>query len=315
MIVQNVIIAILVLVVAFLIADKMGVKMDNVKEKCKSWLDLLLSADEYVKSPFFYVAIVLNVLLLSETNPLLMLPWLVISFVAGIWAYRKGYSFIWTFLLAMFANPFVVLFMIKHWENKRPQVENKSEESEQTKDPYESMSDSDKEKVMSAVAAAMNKQKKGGCLVCFGFLFVLAIVAVVGSGVYLKKVCVDYDGEYAQNRIVYEGEEYGFCVLTTYYPKNRIDTAKGFAITNMSLTEAVEFALEQHRTYYYSIKSLADSKEMFEHYKVMDFSNKLLDMGNLGSLGHKSFDIGKYGSYFVIEKSEVNDLLRNLRNN
>lgn len=318
--IECLIIIALLAAVVYLIAKKKGVKADNIKEKCGRWLSLLLAEGERTKSPFFYAAIVANVLILYYTGFIFVISltnmlWLLLSIVCGVWADYKGYFGIKYFGVSWLVTPFVALFMVKHLDDRRAQERKENaERKERQKQEWEERYEKQKQEWAAEKTEAKQNQKSGGYLGCFGFLFVLAIVALLGAGLYLKKGCIDYNGEYAQNRLVYAGEEYGFCVLTMFYPNNRIDGAKGFAITNMTLTEAVDFALSHKKgEYYSSLTPFADSKYIFNNYKLVGTGNKLLEMGNLGSLGMKSFEIGKYGSYFVIDKGDVSSMLEEAR--
>lgn len=43
---------------------------------------------------------------------------------------------------------------------------------------------------------------------------------------------LDFDGKYATDRLTYT-DEYGFCMLITYYPSYQKGNAKGFAVTHI----------------------------------------------------------------------------------
>lgn len=183
----------------------------------------------------------------------------------------------------------------------------RQQEKEQKRKEYEERYEKQKQAWEAEKQEAALKKGGGSCLGWFGALLVWVLLGVCGYGVYLKKALFDYNGEYAQNRIVYAGDEYGFCALTTFYPTNRIEKAKGFAVTNMTFSEALNFIDSYGKKHYYrSLKQFADEKYLLDDYKAQDiilFSSR------------KAFEIGKYGHYFVIDKNEVSELLDKIEQN
>ena len=115
-----------------------------------------------------------------------------------------------------------------------------------------------------------------------------------------KKVILDYDGKYATDRLVYT-EEFGFCMLITYYPNYQSGNAKGIAITNIPFIELFSHTVQANK---YG-DDTADSKDLLYTYQelatlgdnalVDSLAKFLLD----SKLITKSIQIGKYGNYFA----------------
>ena len=125
---------------------------------------------------------------------------------------------------------------------------------------------------------------------------------------------LDYDGKYATERIVYT-EEYGFCMLITYYPDYHSGDAKGFAVTNIPFealfSEAVQLFREGMDGMYRERIDTANSKELLDSYQMLatlgdnalvDSLSKLFLDSNIST---RSIQIGKYGNYFAITAKNI----------
>ena len=104
-----------------------------------------------------------------------------------------------------------------------------------------------------------------------------------------KKLCFDYDGTYATDRITYS-DEYGFTLLITYHTKYQRTDAKGYAIVHIPpevlLTDKTIWARKDGY-------DTADSEDLFNNYQSI-----------LLPLSLKSVEIPKKGKYFVIEYAD-----------
>lgn len=149
-----------------------------------------------------------------------------------------------------------------------------------------------------------NKSKKRSFrpLLCFLLILVICI-----SPFAYKKAFIDYDGEYATERLIYT-EEYGFCQLITYYPNYHSGNAKGFAITNIPFgalfTEEVRVSKNGNDT--------ADSKEMLDSYQILATLGDNAFVDSLAKIFSddakkttRSIQIGKYGKYFAITADDM----------
>ena len=121
-----------------------------------------------------------------------------------------------------------------------------------------------------------------------GLLSFILLVFIVCSGIVFgfKKICFDYDGIYATDRITYS-DEFGFTLLITYHTKYQRDDAKGFACVHippeMLLTDR---ALWAHK----DGTDISDSEEQYKAYQSV-----------LLPLTMKTDRIPNKGTYFVVE--------------
>lgn len=144
--------------------------------------------------------------------------------------------------------------------------------------------------------------KKGGF---FSTLLCLILIACAGLFAY-KKIMLDFDGTYATDRLVYS-DEYGFCMLITYYPSYQKGNAKGFAVTHIPFgalfTEKVQ--ADKNRN------DMADSKDTLEVYQSLatwadnDLVDSLTKSLSSSEISTKSLDIGNHGRYFVLHAKDV----------
>ncbi len=131
-------------------------------------------------------------------------------------------------------------------------------------------------------------------------IFVALFLVICITPFVYKKTMLDYDGEYATDRLVYT-EEYGFCMLITYYPNYKSGNAKGFAVTNIPFVGLFSEDVQANK---YG-NDTADSKDLLDAYKMLATfgDNTLVDSLAkilLGSkISTKSIQIGKYGNYFA----------------
>jgi len=124
-----------------------------------------------------------------------------------------------------------------------------------------------------------------------GLLSFILLVFIICAGFMfgLKKLCFDYDGTYATDRITYS-DEFGFTILVTYHTKYQRSDAKGFAFVHIPPEELL------------SNKSLwarkdgsdpTDSEDMLKNYQSL-----------LLPFSMKTTEIPKKGKYFVMEYSD-----------
>lgn len=157
--------------------------------------------------------------------------------------------------------------------------------------------------------------KKGGF---FSTLLCLILIICVGLFAY-KKIMLDYDGTYATDRLTYT-DEYGFCMLITYYPSYQKGNAKGFAVTHIPF--AALFTKEVQASKYGNDR--ADSKEMLYAYQLLatwgdnDLIDSLTKSLSDSVMSTKSLDIGNHGKYFILNAKDVGyenlDFIRELQN-
>ena len=141
-------------------------------------------------------------------------------------------------------------------------------------------------------------------------LVVLILCICITPFVY-KKIRLDYDGKYATERIVYT-EEYDFCMLITYYPAYHSGDSKGFAVTNIPFGALFSEEFQRKIDAWYNLRyyigndsAITDSKEMLDSYQMLATlgDNALVD--SLAKLfldskkSTRSIQIGKYGNYFA----------------
>lgn len=134
------------------------------------------------------------------------------------------------------------------------------------------------------------------------FVALLCFILIVASCLFAyKKILLDFNGTYATARLTYT-DEYGFCLLTTYYPSYQEGNAKGFAVINIPLENLI--TNQDWETKYGS--NTTDSKEMLETYQLhADWENKPLAKLLSGTaLSPKSSEIGKHGKYFIINAKD-----------
>ncbi len=121
-----------------------------------------------------------------------------------------------------------------------------------------------------------------------------------------KKIMIDYDGQYATNRLTYT-EEYGFCLLITYHPSYQTGQAKGFVITNIPFTSLFSEKIHANK----NGDDMADSKEYLDVYQLIatfgdnDFANTMVKALSNSGVSTKSFDIGSNGKYFIIQAKDA----------
>ena len=117
---------------------------------------------------------------------------------------------------------------------------------------------------------------------------------------------LDFDGVYATDRLVYS-DEYGFCMLITYYPHYQKGNAKGFAVTHIPFgalfTEKVQANKYGNDT--------ADSKDMLDVYQLLatwgdnDLVDSLAKSLSSSEISTKSLDIGNHGKYFILNAKDL----------
>ena len=133
------------------------------------------------------------------------------------------------------------------------------------------------------------------------FILIVCIFTVGGFYGY-KKLALDVDGDCATRRLVHT-EEYGFCLLISYYPQYLSGDTKGVAVTNIPFfalfTEKVRddrFGLDENLL----AKNL-DAEILGRLFSAlffgMDFDTKLLQTDGVS--------VGKYGKYLVISAKEL----------
>lgn len=144
--------------------------------------------------------------------------------------------------------------------------------------------------------------KKGGF---FSTLLCLILIACAGLFAY-KKIMLDFDGTYATDRLVYI-DEYGFCMLITYYPPYQKGNAKGFVITHIPFGALFTEKVQADK---YG-NDMADSKDTLEVYQSLatwadnDLVDSLTKSISDSKISSKSLEIGNHGRYFVLHAKDV----------
>jgi len=216
-----------------------------------------------------------------------------------------------------------VLFnKLKHFFNGlREQMKAHLEKVKQQKSEEKLRTEFKRRETESKMAGNINNQekvivvKKGGF---FSTLLCLILIICVGLLAY-KKIMLDYNGTYATDRLTYT-DEYGFCMLITYYPSYQKGNAKGFAVTHIPF--AALFTEEVQASKYGN--DSADSKEMLYAYQLLatwganDLIDSLTKSLSDSVMSTKSLDIGNHGKYFILNAKNIGyenlDFIRDLQN-
>lgn len=139
----------------------------------------------------------------------------------------------------------------------------------------------------------------------FSKLLCLILIVCVGLFAY-KKIMLDFDGKYATDRLTYT-DEYGFCMLITYYPSYQKGNAKGFAVTHIPFGALFTEMVQANK---YG-DDMADSEEMLKVYQQLatwgdnDLVDSLTKSLSDSGMSTKSLDIGNHGKYFTIHAKDV----------
>ncbi|MBQ1710102.1 MAG: hypothetical protein II032_03205, partial [Treponema sp.] len=113
-------------------------------------------------------------------------------------------------------------------------------------------------------------------------------------------------GTYATDRLVYS-DEYGFCMLITYYPSYQKGNAKGFAVTHIPFGALFTENVQANK---YG-NDMADSKDMLDAYQLLatwgdnDLVDSITKSFSSSEISTKSLDIGNHGRYFVLHAKDV----------
>lgn len=144
--------------------------------------------------------------------------------------------------------------------------------------------------------------KKGGI-----FSRLLCLILIVCAGLFAyKKIMLDFDGTYATDRLVYI-DEYGFCMLITYYPPYQKGNAKGFVITHIPFGALFTEKVQADK----NGNDMADSKDALEVYQSLatwannDLVDSLTKSISDSKISSKSLEIGNHGRYFVLHAKDV----------
>lgn len=90
---------------------------------------------------------------------------------------------------------------------------------------------------------------------------------------------LDYNGTYESERVIYT-DEYGFCLLTAFYPEHRMGELKGSAVTHIPFVVLLSeefFAHNRHED------DDEDSRQMLSVYKFLaSYDDFVIDIGNHG---------------------------------
>lgn len=105
-----------------------------------------------------------------------------------------------------------------------------------------------------------------------------------------KKTMLDYDGEYATDRLVYT-TEYGFCMLVTYYPEFRQNEIKGYTVTNIPFAKLFSEKIMAHTS--------DDTADSLDSYTILVLAEAF---GGIGA-----DEVGKYGKYYIIRSKKFFD--------
>ncbi|MCR4715307.1 MAG: hypothetical protein K5751_13135 [Treponemataceae bacterium] len=116
-------------------------------------------------------------------------------------------------------------------------------------------------------------------------LFIIAAGLIYGG----KKLCFDYDGAYATERITYS-DEFGITLLVTYHTKYQRSDAKGFACVHIPPEVLIkDKSLWAKR----DGSDTSDSEDQLKTYQSVWLP-----------LSAKSAEIPNKGKYFIMEYSD-----------
>ena len=116
-------------------------------------------------------------------------------------------------------------------------------------------------------------------------LFIIAAGLIYGG----KKLCFDYDGTYATDRITYS-DEYGITLLLTFHTKYQRSEAKGFACVHIPPEVLVKDRSLWARK---DGSDSADSEEQLKTYQSVWLP-----------LSVKAAEIPNKGKYFIMEYAD-----------
>ncbi len=139
------------------------------------------------------------------------------------------------------------------------------------------------------------------------FIILLCLILIICTGLFAyKKIMLDYDGTYATDRLTYTNE-YGFCMLITYYPSYQKGNAKGFAVTKIPFGSLFTEKVQADK----SGNDTADSKEMLDYFQLLasygdnDLVDLLVKSLSDSEIRTKSLDIGNHGKYFILNAKDL----------
>ncbi len=307
-----------IMVAAYFIGAYKGL---NMKELYRTWYSMALCErrfTEVFESPFFYCALSIEffffspfVLLLLSTfywpfkyafefyenfAPVSFIILVFLRVSAGSFAKSKGYSFFKYFALSFLITPILSLHAVKRLQIT-PEAEKRNEEKiiEDEKRREENERYEAEQKRMKQ----MRPKSRFGCLSTL--LTLIILVALAGFG--YKKLVGDYNGRYAVQRLTYT-DEYGFCLLFSYYPHNRVGDSNGFAVVGVPFYSFLEVnkILATH--------GFADDGDLFNSYKLLatfgdnTFIDSLAKVLSDTQISTKSYDVGSNGKYFILHASD-----------
>ena len=152
-----------------------------------------------------------------------------------------------------------------------------------------------------------SRRKSGSGSILKLIIIVACLAAVAGIGLFAyKAIDIDHEGKYATTRLAYT-KDYGMCMLITYKPDHQITESKGFAITNIPVTDLFSKRIRAN----FSDSGIADSEETLMSYKLLSaltdnkFVDTLFKLLSSESKGSQSKDVGDNGRYFIIPASDL----------
>lgn len=141
------------------------------------------------------------------------------------------------------------------------------------------------------------------------FLLILIVLLTICAGLFTyKKIALDYNGRYANDRLIYT-KDFGLCMLVTYHTENLEGDAKGYAIVRIPPAALLMPIATKNFKEERLENDPSNSEDMFRAYQLSatigdnDFVDKLSKF--FGSdKGTKSYDIGNHGKYFILDAKD-----------
>ncbi len=162
------------------------------------------------------------------------------------------------------------------------------------------------------VSMAERTKKSAGQKIKSFIIFLVVLFLILGSALFAyKKLALDYNGRYANDRIVYT-KDFGFCMLVTYHPELRSEDSKGYAIVRIPpaalLMPVVTKDFKQKRLEEDPANS-EDMKNAYNRKTLFGDSEFFNALANLLGSETKSYDIGKYGKYLILDARDYLETL------
>lgn len=152
----------------------------------------------------------------------------------------------------------------------------------------------------------MSKKKNKSPLAAISAVLLVLIIAASSVFVFKTQI-IECHGKYASNRLV-KTQEYGLCLLVTYSSQYKVNSANGYAITNLKYTDFVtnEYLVGNNTN------SLASDSDLYNAYVLTAglMDNKFVSgiSKAVSGISTQSVEVGKYGRYFIVDHEDVGEL-------